>query len=177
MIILKKIKKKVIKQKPVMTDDSYQFKNLIIIISTILLLIVSFYFITKLVLNNRKVEKEISNVSDVEIQKEKILVGQLLNRNKAEYYVIAYKNDNQFISLFNTYIEKYSEKEDSLSFYRIDLDEGLNKNYISDEANISDDLKELKINDTILFKIKEGKIDSYYIGNENVLDYLKEING
>lgn len=176
MIKLRKIKNKKIKEKPVILEDNYQAKNMFIIIIVIIVLLIPLYFITNLVIKNEKKET-VTNNTPVEIQNEKILVGQLLNRSEDEYYVIAYKKDNKMISLFNNYINDYKNKENNLTFYKIDLDDGLNKGYISDTENISDNLKDLKISDTTLFIIKNKQIDSYYVGNNEVLNYLKEING
>ena len=173
---MRKIKQKKIKEQPVTLDDNYQAKNMFIIIIIIVVLLVPLYFITTLVLdNNKKETKTTENNTPVEIQTAKILVGQLLNRKDSSYYVIAYKKDNKMSSLFNQYINDYKKNEEHLNIYKIDLDEGLNKNYISDTTNITDELKDLKLSDTTLFKIVDGKIDSYYVGNNDVIDALKEL--
>lgn len=175
---MKKIKQKKIKQQPVTLDDNYQAKNMFIIIIIMVVLLVPLYFITTLVLNNNKdTKEEVTEKTPVTIQSEKILVGQLLNRPNSSYYVIAYKKDNKMITLFDNYINDYKKNEDHLEVYKIDLDDGLNKGYISDTTNITEELKDLKISDTTLFKIVDGKIDSYYVGNNDVIDALKEING
>ena len=173
---MKKIKQKKIKQQPITLDDNYQAKNMFIIIIVIIVLLVPLYFITTLVLNNQNTE-EIKNNNPVKIQNEKILVGQLLNRKESSYYVIAYKKDNKMINLFDNYINDYKKKEDYLPFYKIDLNDGFNKGYISTTTNITDNLKDMKLSDTTLFKIVDGKIDSYYVGNDKVVEMLKEING
>lgn len=173
---MKKIKQKKVKEQPVTLDDNYHAKNMFIIIIIIVVLLVPLYFITTLVIDNNKEEKVVEK-TPVTIQSEKILVGQLLNRPNESYYVIAYKKDNKMITLFNNYINDYKNNEDHLEVYKIDLDDGLNKGYIKEETNITDNLKDLKISDTTLFKIVDGKIDNYYVGNENVIDALKEING
>ena len=64
-----------------------------------------------------------------------------------------------------------------MKVYHIDLDDALNKTYLGSETNITDELNDLTISDTVLFKITDGQIESYYIGNDEVLNYLKEING
>lgn len=177
MIKLRKIKQKKIKQQPITLDDNYQAKNMFIIIIVIAVLLVPLYFITNLVIGkDTKSESKSTNTKEVEIQTEKILVGQLLNRNKSEYYVLADKRDNKMSTLFDNYLNDYKKKEDHLEVYKIDLDDGLNKGYIDEETNITDDLKELKLSDTTLFKIVDGKIDSYYVGNDDVVKALKEIN-
>ena len=92
MIKLRKIKQKKIKQQPITLDDNYQAKNMFIIIIVIAVLLVPLYFITNLVIGkDTKSESKSTNTKEVEIQTEKILVGQLLNRNKSEYYVLADK--------------------------------------------------------------------------------------
>ena len=176
MINLKKIKKKRIKDKPVIIEQNNQLKTLTITIIIIIVLLIPVYFITTLVLNNR--DNEVTNNNpDVLIQKEKILVGQLFNRPETNYYVLAYKEDDKFLDLFDKYLDDYKSSENSLTFYKIDLEEGFNKQYIDNETKISDDLNELKLSTTTLFKIKDGKIESYYVGNNDILNYLKEING
>ena len=174
---MKKIKQKKTKQQPVTITENYQAKNMFIIIIVIIVLLVPLYFITTLVVKTDNKENNNTEKAPVEIQSEKILVGQLLNRHNDSYYVIAYKKDNKMITLFNQYINDYKNNEDHLEFYKIDLDDGLNKGYISDETNITDELKDLKISDTTLFKIVDGKIESYYVGNDDVVNALKEING
>ena len=132
---MKKIKQKKIQPKPVTLDDNYQAKNMFIIIIIMVVLLVPLYFITTLVLNNNKDnEEEVVDTTPVQIQSEKILVGQLLNRPNSSYYVIAYKKDNKMITLFDNYINDYKNNEEHLEFYKIDLDDGLNKGYISDTA-------------------------------------------
>ena len=173
---MRKIKQKKIKQQPVTIDENYPAKNMFLIIIIILVLLVPLYFITKLVVNNDNKSETVKEITPVKIQTEKILVGQLLNRPKTSYYVIAYKQESKMVNLFNQYISDYKKNEDHLEFYKIDLDDGLNKGYISDTTNITDELKDLKISDTTLFKIVDGKIDSYYIGNTDVVNALKEIN-
>ena len=107
---MRKIKQKKIKQQPVTIEENYPAKNMFIIIIIILLLLVPLYFITKLVINNDKEVETQEESTPVKIQTEKILVGQLLNRNKPSYYVIAYKKDNKMINLFNQYISDYKNK-------------------------------------------------------------------
>lgn len=173
--MLKRIKKRVQKKQPVITTDSFQFRNMIIIVAIIIITFVLFYFITGRLIKDAD-ETNVENKVSTEIQKEKILVGQMFNRSDKEYYVLAYKQDDKFIDLYETYISKYNSDENNLIFYKIDLDEGLNKKYLSEKLNISNNLNELKINDTILFKIVDGKVDSYYVGNNKIIEYLKEIN-
>ena len=51
----------------------------------------------------------------------------------------------------------------------------MNKAYISDKNNITDDLSELRVNDEVLFKIKDKKIVEFYIGSKDILSALKKL--
>jgi hypothetical protein len=101
-----------------------------------------------------------------------------LNRKETEYYVIATKPslyESNYISLYNNYINKYKQKEDSYSFYYVDLDNALNKNYMSGDLSITSDISKLQLNDEVLFKIKDGIIEKYYVGKDKILDKLSKM--
>lgn len=174
-----KIKKtqntKAIKQ----TNSDYSIKNMLLIILIILLVFVIFYIITTFVV---KKETKVNYNTDAVIDSSVITLGNLTNRTEDEYYVLAYRksNDNSSIKvnykeLYDNYIAKYKEKENSLKFYYVNLNDILNKSYISDDLNITDDLSNLKINDEVLFKIKDKKIEKYYVGNSKIIDKLSRL--
>ena len=158
-------------------EDSYSIKNLLLIILIIVIVFVAFYFITTLVV---KPSKQNYSNKIVEIDSEKIILNQLLNRKETEYYVLAIKESNytdqmNYVEIYDKYIKSYISQENSLTFYRADLDDALNKNYISDSYNISDNLEQLKLNDDTLFLIKDSKIESYYIGSSEIVKTLSEL--
>ena len=72
-------------------------------------------------------------------------------------------------------VDNSKQKDSSLPFYYIDLDDGLNKKYLSEKMNITNEMKNLKLSDEVLFKIKEGKIEKTYIGNEEIIDKLSRL--
>ena len=70
----------------------------------------------------------------------------------------------------------YSSKEDAIRVYTADLKNPLNSNFMSDSENFDiDEIGELKIKTTTLIKVKNGKIEKYYVG-DNLKKYLKEIS-
>lgn len=161
-------------------DERYTLKGLLKILICILIIFVVFYFITNLIISNRKEEKN----NDISvIDSSKITLNQLLNRNEKEYFVIATMKslytasyiDTNYINLYSDYINKYNQKEEAYTFYYIDLDDALNKKYVDDELNITDDLSNLKLNDEVLFKIKDGKIEKTYVGKDEILDKLSRL--
>lgn len=176
------MKKAVIKKKEkeqVKPTEEYTLKNMIKIVVTILLIFVVFYFATSLFIK----PVETKNNNNVVFDSTKITLSQLLTRKEKEYYVIATKKSlyessyikTNYIDIYNNYINKYKQKEDSLKFYHVDLDDSLNKQYISDELNITDEITNLKINDEILLKIKDGKIEKTYVGKEEIIDKLSRL--
>lgn len=165
------------KKQEIIEKDSYSLKSFLLIILVLVIILGIFYFITTLVV---KPVNPTDNDNGVTIIDEtKITLNNLLNRKEKEYYVLATKQNNNtqanYQTLYNNYITEYKKQEGALTFYNINLDDALNKGYISDKLNISNDLSELKVNDDILFKIKDNKIEEYFAGSKNILKELSTL--
>lgn len=154
-------------------DESFKIKNVIIILLIIMIVFVSFYFITKYVLEHKK--DDTPAVESV-IDREKIIFGQMFNRSDSEYYVIAYDSSEKSKDIYNKYIDKYSSKEGSIKVYEIDLKDDFNKSYIANKSNIVSDVDGLKVSGDTLFKIKDKNIVEYKEGSNDISSYLKEIS-
>lgn len=157
--------------------DTYSLKNFLLIILVLVITLVLFYFITTLVV--KPVNPTDDNNGATIIDETKITLSNLLNRKEKEYYVLATKQNNNiqanYQTLYNNYINEYKKQEESLTIYNVNLDDALNKNYISEELNISNDLSELKVNDDILFKIKDNKIEEHFVGSKDILKELSSL--
>ena len=165
------------KKQEIIEKDSYSLKSFLLIILVLVIILGIFYFITTLVV---KPVNPTDNDNGVTIIDEtKITLNNLLNRKEKEYYVLATKQNNNtqanYQTLYNNYITEYKKQEKALTFYTVNLDDALNKSYISDKLNISNDLSELKVNDDILFKIKDNKIEEYFAGSKNILKQLSTL--
>ena len=177
-----KISKTVKKEKINDATELYSIKNLLLIILIIVLVFSIFYFITTLVVKSSKQDIPTRN-NITEIDCTKITLNHLLDRKDQEYYVLVTKESlynnlglkTNYIEIYDKYINDYSKKDESLKFYKVDLDDALNKNYIGNSTNISENLEELKLNDEVLFKISDGKIEKYYIGNEDIIKTLSSL--
>lgn len=175
---IKKVKKK---QERQLNTNEYSIKNMIITIFIILLVFLGFYFITKLVVKPNK--NNSSSVEEVQLDSSKITLNNLLNRTEEEYYVLAYKESlykeiyskMNYLEIYEKYINDYKEKENSLKVYMVNLDDALNKNYESDNLNISNNINEIKLNNEVLFKIKSGSIEEYYVGSSDISDALSTL--
>lgn len=180
-----KLKKKgyIETEKNVETREQYSIKNFIKIVLIIALVFSTFYFITIVVTNNQEQEQEENYTV---IDSEKIILSNLFSQKEDKYYVLAIKeslrkeNLNESINadyteLYNQYISEYSNNENALTFYKVDLDDAFNKSFIADEENVVSDIDKLKLSDETLMKIENGKITKYYIGHKDITDALKEL--
>lgn len=165
------------KKEQMVENDTYSFKKLLLIIIVLSVLFGVFYLITYLLVDPK--EKNETDNEIVEIDETLIHLGNLLNRKEKAYYVLATKksenNKTNYQELYNQYIKKYSENEESLKFYNVDLDNVINKTYIGEELNITNNINEIKLNDDVLFKIKDSKIEEYYVGNSEILEALSKL--
>lgn len=168
------------KKETKIVEQEYSIKSLVKIILTISIIFCSFYLITKLLVK----PSSDNEVNQSVIDNTKITMNQLLNRKSNEYYVLATKeslynktayHNTSYMQIYNSYINKYIEKDDSLEFYYIDLDNALNKTYFGEKMNITDDISKIVLNDEVLFKIKNGKIEKTYIGKDKIIDKLSRL--
>ena len=178
-----KIKEKKKEEKKVVNEE-YSLKQMLKIIIILLIVFGIFYVVTSFVVKNKKNEKTEETKNIVEIDKSKILLSDLLNKSEEEYYVLATMQSKYDIgeyskidynSIYDNYIKGYSLNENALKFYYVDLDDALNKEFISDEVNIEKDLSNLKLNNEVLFKISNKNIVEYYIGNEKIIEALSNL--
>lgn len=165
-----------------METNEYSLKSLVKIVIILILIFGVFYLITTFVVKPATNEK-VETPDIVEFDFTKITMNQLLNRKEDEYFVLATKKSNiseinsniNYKNIYNQYIEDYSKKEKSLPFYYVDLDDALNKYYVGDETNISKNLTNLTVNQDVLFRIKNGKINKYYVGSDKIIEQLSNL--
>lgn len=103
-----------------------------------------------------------------------ILAGTIFDRNEEEYYVlIADFSEEDSIYLSSLY-SMYQEKEDKISLYIVDLNDGMNKTIIGSESNPdAQEVDELNISDFTLIKIIDGENVLYVEGVENIESELE----
>lgn len=173
-----KLKKQDKNKKVELEKNNYSLRNLLMIILILLITFIAFYFITFFVVKKNTINSSTNEVT--EIDSDKILFGNILSQSEEEYYVLAYKSkqDNDRVdykALYDNYLNTYKARTDSLKVYYVDINDGLNKLYVSSELNIGEDLTDLKVNDEVLFKINSGKIEKTYVGNEQILNKLSRL--
>ena len=145
-------------------NEVYSFIKILIVV---VLLILGVYFFTNAFVNKEYDAKE--NIQDGVVSSNSIIVGSIFNRPYKEYYVLAYKGNENDAVLFDSYVNLYESKENALRIYTINLDNVLNSGYYSEKGNSkAQKLDELKISSPTLIKIKSGNISKYIEGQSNV---------
>jgi hypothetical protein len=165
---------KKLNQKKIYTSETEMGINYIKIILIILVIVCVFSLITSFV-TNKKNNK--TNSNEVTIQYKEIIAGNILNVSNDEYYVlIEFENDN-YNTLYETYLTNYASKEKALPYYKVDMSKGFNKSYIStDKPNLDTDISsELKFTETTLLKIKSKKIVEKYYTNDAIIKALEQL--
>lgn len=131
-----------------------------------------FYFITYLITKKDIEDEQTNNATKAEIQYDKILISGVLSQEYDNYYVLIYDTDDYNYSVYDIYLSKYSQMADALRVYKAELNNPLNASFVSEEAKLKvSNIKKLKVSETTLLKIKKGKVDKYYVG-DNIKEHL-----
>ena len=164
-------------------DDEFagnEIRKLLIIIGAVCAVMLSFYFITEFVLKNKKDKDNSSDTPKQEtvIQYEEILMGELFNKGKEEYYVLAYVENEPYMNLYNDYIKTYNSKEGHKKIYKVNLADDFNKSYIADEAYLEGgDITKIKVTGTTLIKVIDEKVNYSYTNTDTISDKLQRLIG
>ena len=150
-------------------SENITVKKVLIVILVIAVLFGLFYLLTIGIL---KKQAKIKRTSNTPIQYSEILAGESFTQKKKEYLVFFYNSKEESAEENHTIISNYRDKKDSLTLYTVDMNEGLNKNYRSEnEDNFeAKEASELKISKTTIIHIKNGKIVEYK--TEDLKSYL-----
>lgn len=145
-------------------------KRVVIILICVVLLFGLMYFLTTRILSKEVTKKrKQSEVTESTIQYEKILAGESFTMEQEEYYVVYY--DSTDTNLSSTIATYQADKKD-IKLYSVDLNDGMNKKYITDSDINTSSIENLKVkNPTLIhFKNKEA-VDTITDENE-IKDYL-----
>lgn len=167
--------KKPQKMEPLKTEESQTVKRFIVVLIIVIACVVGIYFFTRAFIskdlfNNNDTEE----TTEVSFNYDITILGSTFNRPYSEYYVIAYKSSDQQASTLSTVINNYISSENALKLYYADLDDYMNSSFYDPENVNSKATKasELRVGDYTLIKIKDGVIDSYIEGVDNITEEL-----
>ena len=110
---------------------------------------------------------------EIIISYEDATVGTIFNRPDTEYYVIFddfTENPNQYLT---SILFRYSNEEETLQIYKVDMSNGFNTKYAGEQGNPSaQKVEDVKINGVTLIKIVNGKNVKYIEGTTNIENEL-----
>ena len=110
---------------------------------------------------------------EIIISYEDATVGAIFNRPDAEYYVVFddfTENPNQYLT---SILFRYSNEEETLPIYKVDMSNGFNTKYAGEQGNPSaQKVEDIKINGVTLIKIVNGKNVKYIEGTTNIENEL-----
>lgn len=158
--------------------ENNELTKLLKIVLIVTAIVLVFYLVTYIVEKNNVNKKNKPEEKDVVIQYDEILLGNLLEQPNSEYLVLAYNEKDNYYSLYNSYLTSYKAKSKALRVYTSVLNNGFNRSYYDENGENNTNIKkisDLKLKETALFKIKNGKISKVYIGYDSISEYLKSI--
>lgn len=115
-----------------------------------------------------------SSSSSTSISYDNIVIGRSFSMDDSTYLVIYYdSSDTELSSTMSSLISSYKSKDSHLPIYRVDMSDGLNKNYVSDDANTNpSSVDDMRINGPTLIKFVDNSVDEYVEGKDSISDYL-----
>lgn len=169
---------KKVKIKKYETEEQLEIKKFVFVLMGLIFIIIGIYFFTRAFVT-KDLFKNTDEISYTEgkINYNAIVVGTMLNRPYKEYYVIAYSNEDNEASYYNTIVSKYTQKTKKEKIYYLDTENAMNQKYVAKELEEASksftDIKNLKLGNITLLKIKSGKVEKYIT---NIEDIKKEFD-
>lgn len=145
-------------------------KRVVIILLCVVLLFGLMYFLTTRILSKEVTKKrKQSEVTESTIQYEKILAGESFTMEQEEYYVVYY--DSTDTNLSSTIATYQADKKD-IKLYSVDLNDGMNKKYITDSDINTSSIENLKVKNPTLIHFKNKEVVDTITDKNEIKDYL-----
>lgn len=160
------------------TNTEMEYSKIIKIAIGVIIVLAITYFVTAIVSGEIKFGKEEIVEEETSIQYEEIMVGQMLNRSENEYYVLLFNFTDNFASYYLSLKDSYSQNNDALPFYIIDLEKHTNKDYVLEDGEHLVEkpvrLVDFKTTSPTIVKIKNRKVVERVSGRDNVLNFFEK---
>ena len=172
---VKSNKKETVKRKAVdkkideMTSStSNELLKLFRVLFAVIVVLGAFYLLTVAIVGSDKEEEK-----ETAIQYEEILAGSSFIMKDSEYVVVYYDFSDTELSELASQIYSYSYTGE-YRLYTVDMSNGFNKPYITgeDSDKSPNSAEDLLIKGPTLIKFKDGKVEKYVEGFDEVLEYL-----
>lgn len=144
----------------------------------ILILVAAYFFtrifVTKDLLNKPKNSEEETSYP-VSINYEITPLGAIFTRPYTEYYVLVYSSKNKSTDSLSVIASKYKAGENGIKLYYADLASPFNKSFYSETESTpdADNALDLKVKDSTLIKIKDGKIIKFIEDKDLIIKELE----
>lgn len=173
------MKKKTKNSYRIHTSSDMEYSKIMKIAFGVMLVLVLTYFITALVTGEIQFgKKQEEKKKETAIQYEEIMAGEILNRSLDEYYVFLFNFTDTFASYYLSLKDSYTEKEDSLSVYIVDLEKHVNKDIVLEEGNDyinhPSNIDSLKVSNPTLLKISNHRVTERIVGRDDVLKFFED---
>ena len=154
--------------------DNY-FKFITTLAILLVIFVLSYFligiFYTKEIDFNKKDDE---TKDEVNVDNSTIMIGQIFEQPKEEYFVLIYDISDDKSSI-KTWLPIYEGKEGALTVYKVDSSKKFNSAYIVKEgSNVNaTSLSDLKVISPTLIKINDKKITEYIEGEEEISNKFK----
>ena len=156
-------------------SEDFSLIRFISIILVIMIVLGIFFVITTFVAKKPVVKEKTANSV---IKTEMVTISNMLSKKESDYYVLAYKNEpgkKTNLDVYEKYVKDITSSNKDFKVYKVNLSDAMNKAYISDINNITDNLAEFKINDEFLLHIVDNKIEESIVGINEISNKLREL--
>lgn len=161
------------------TSTDLEVSKVVKILVGVLIVLGLTYFIAGLITGDIKFGKDKKEEPPAEIQYEEILAGQALSMSSDDYYVLYFNFTDDIASSYLTFKDIYTNKDNSIGFYLVDLEKGFSKGFIKEDGEeyneYPSNIEDVKVSNPTILKISNHKVTERVEGKENVLNYLTEI--
>lgn len=166
-----KLKKKIVKQEE-KNASNFSIKGAIILILVMLIVLVGFYFLTVKIVDKQNKEKENIQEDIVDVRSlNDINYSDVKNMVANSYYLLINKKDDKNNENYDLFINSLKYNNFGTEFYYIDLSKDENKDLLADSEKL-EKLDELKVKDTTLIYVEDGKIKETYVGGDKIIKHL-----
>lgn len=145
-------------------------KKALIILVCIVAFLGIMYFVTNRILAKANTTKK--EVEEAVIQYDKILAGESFNQKEDEYLVVYYDSSDKYSTL-SSIVSSYQSQSDVTRLYSVDLNDGMNKKYISDSV-VTDSISDLKVVYPTLLRFKNHKVVEVITSSSEINSYLSK---
>ncbi len=155
------------------TEEQKEMQKLLVIILIVVIVIGIVYGLSKIFMKGNVAER---TFADGVVSTEAVVVGTMLNRPETEYLVLCYDSTGTLSDALLNYVNLYeNNKPGALKVYKLDLSNNLNKDYYVEHGSNKDakTVKEMKIKDGTLIRVKRGDVREYLEGLDSIADKLK----